>query len=93
MSKTDKLTGPAAAAWEITDLIDIAFCCEHRNKRHDVIEAIILKHCSEDKAVEMLVEAARSVVDIFHTESKTYEAMAMVMKLETALANYEKVKK
>jgi len=47
----------------------------------------------EDESVGKLVEAARNVVLIFHTEAKTYEAMAMVMKLEAALAEYEKVNK
>lgn len=67
---TDKLTGPAAAAREIA--------CISAMRSKDV-EAIILKHCAQDKA-EKLVEAVKEI------RERQY---SLYLDLYSALSDYE----
>lgn len=111
---TDKLTGPAEAAREIDKLQEEWFCRQitsrepNREERASTIEAIILKHCPQDKAVDGLVEALKAFVDAFgkrkpermYTRNGTYsfpDVVTISTKIaeiaRTALAEYEKVKK
>lgn len=90
---TDKPTGPAAAANEIIDAYNLEALTE-------TIEAIILKHCPQDKAVEKLVEVLQLCVTEFERidkktcyserEPEWWVAWSQVCrKLRAALAEYE----
>ena len=104
----DKPTGPAEAAREIDKLQEEWFTTRlagedmpHPDERVPTIEAIILKHRSEDKAgklVEALIEARVVLGFPLGTQpneffSIKYHAVADTVKIiDSALADYEKVK-
>lgn len=100
---TDKPTGSAAAAWEISDLIDIGFVTQHQNKRVPTIESIILKHCPEDKGAEKLVEACNKMAGFLigwkeclaglQMTDKEFDDSSGLQEARDALAEYEKVNK
>lgn len=106
---TNKPTGPAAAAREIRLFVIKASGSFSFIERIEAtnIEAIILKHCPEDNAVEGLVRAHQEIV-LLHdnvpvcygadgkTERLTVSRSTWVAIHETAkasLAEYEKVKR
>lgn len=103
---TDKLTGPSAAAGEIDNQYATWMTqVTARAKRLDAIEAIILKHCPQDKAAGKLVEALKECIswiqattymakklspDFGGTKLKESEAtMKVIGRTKAALAEYE----
>lgn len=108
---TDKRTGSAAAAreidkfqykWDFDKLMHIRYDHPEPEERVPAIEAIILKHCPEDKAGK-LVEALKSIASIQppKADPRFYELNSgpvgviakMVKEAQDALAEYEKVNK
>ena len=92
---TDKPIGPAAAAREIdrqyaTWMTEVTA----RAKRLDAIEAIILKHCPQDKAVGELVKVSRRLSEWVRGlagECLKEDVRKLLKDFETALADHEKV--
>jgi len=92
----DKPTGSAAAAREIAAYeeehygkISPGYPGPNKSAEQQAIEAIIDKHCPEDKAVGKVLEAARNVVLFYHRAAITGETVDAVIKLEAAIAEYE----
>ena len=88
----DKLTGSAAAAREIENTLGLIGFDE-------TIEAIILKHCPDDKAVGNLVKVCKATNHLCHAllisrENVTCQLIREIANASAvALAEYEKVKK
>ena len=73
---TDKPIGPAAAARELWEPLKKVFQAANLTPDPNMetnIEAIILKHCPEEKAAPELLEIAAKALEWWHIDNSNFE--------------------